>query len=352
MPRGNTVPDLVPKDDGADIATDRAVPHPAGSGERRALGTPLRMQELEGAPLLKDFPLQAAYDLLSSCPVRSLEPGETLIEAGGIGHEVFILLSGRCAVRVGALESEEVSVIEPGETMGELALVDNGSRSAYVVATEPSRALVLSPMVFWSLIYSSHEIAVNLLTILATRLRGNNETITEGRRLAKLYQRHASVDALTGLHNRRWLDEILPRQTRRSAMQHEPVSVLMIDIDHFKRFNDEFGHAAGDFVLFAVAQVLKERLRPTDLIARYGGEELTALLPRTDLSGAKVAAERLRRAVAFTPLVMPDGVALPELTVSIGCAELHAGDEPNDLLARADTALYRAKRLGRNRVET
>ena len=215
-----------------------------------------------------------------------------------------------------------------------------------------TRVVVLTPMVFWSLIYSSHEIAVNLLSILSTRLRGNNETISEGRRLAQLYRRHASVDALTGLHNRRWLEEMLPRQARRSAMQNEPLSVLMIDIDHFKRFNDNYGHAAGDFVLFAVAQVLKERLRPTDLLARYGGEELTALLPRTDLAGAHVAAERLRRAVAFTPLIMHDGVELPEVTISIGCAELHRGDAPADFISRADTALYRAKRQGRNRVES
>jgi diguanylate cyclase (GGDEF)-like protein len=211
--------------------------------------------------------------------------------------------------------------------------------------------LELTQSVFWSLLSSSHEIALNLLGILAQRLRSSNGEVARGRRLADQYKRHASIDALTGLHNRRWLDEVLPRQVLRAEMQGEALSVLMIDIDHFKRFNDQWGHAAGDFVLFGVSKLLQARLRPTDLVARYGGEELTAILPRTDVRGAEVAADRVRRAIAFTPFEMPAGDVLPNVTVSIGIAESRAGIGAPGLLASADRALYRAKRNGRDRVE-
>jgi diguanylate cyclase (GGDEF)-like protein len=193
-------------------------------------------------------------------------------------------------------------------------------------------------------------VPINLLHIMASRMRGNNSAISESRRLQQLYKRHASIDALTGLHNRRWLDEMLPRQLTRSAMQDEPVSVAMIDVDHFKSYNDEHGHQAGDFVLFAVAHVLKKCFRPTDLTTRYGGEEFTVVLPNTALSGALSAGERVRKAIHETDLLTPSQRALPSVSVSIGMAQLHGSEGAQALLKRADAALYAAKRDGRNCV--
>jgi diguanylate cyclase (GGDEF)-like protein len=201
-------------------------------------------------------------------------------------------------------------------------------------------------------IRTSHQASLNLLAVLAERLRGNNGTLSESLRLQREFQRHAALDSLTGLNNRRWLDEMIPRQLKRSRFEGQPLSLLMLDIDHFKRLNDQHGHQAGDFALFSVAELLRARLRPTDLLGRYGGEEFTIVLPGTNVAGAKVAAERVRRAVEETALVLPDGKPLPQITVSLGVAQAGPETTVAELVEQADRALYRAKANGRNRVES
>jgi diguanylate cyclase len=133
----------------------------------------------------------------------------------------------------------------------------------------------------------------------------------------------------------------------------EPVSVLLIDIDHFKRFNDEFGHGVGDQVLKLMAKVLREGVREIDLPARYGGEELIAVLPGADLPACTAVAERIRRSVAECHVTRRStGEALPGITISIGVAQFQGGESMADLIDRCDRALYLAKKTGRNRVVT
>jgi diguanylate cyclase len=163
----------------------------------------------------------------------------------------------------------------------------------------------------------------------------------------------AKTDTLTGLANRRALEEFF-REAQIAAMeQDDPVSILLIDIDHFKRFNDAYGHGVGDQVLRLMATVLRERVREFDLPARYGGEELIAVCPRADLATTAAIAERIRRAVAECHMKRRStGEALPGITVSIGVAQFRGGETMADLIDRCDRALYRAKDLGRNRVVT
>lgn len=288
--------------------------------------------------------------VLDECCARPLRAEEVLIRPGEVDDRMFVLLSGRLRVHLATLEDEPITMVEPGDSVGEISLIDSSPRSAYVAAEEPSMLLEVPHSVFWSLAAAAPQVPINLLHVLASRVRGNNTAISESRRLQQLYKQHASIDALTGLHNRRWLDEVLPRQLKRSAMQNEPASVVMIDVDHFKSFNDEHGHQAGDFVLFAVAHVLKESFRPTDLAARYGGEEFTVVLPNTALEGARIAGDRVRATICQTELVTPSQQRLPNVSVSMGVAELRADETAEQLLQRADRALYDAKRDGRNRV--
>jgi diguanylate cyclase (GGDEF)-like protein len=161
----------------------------------------------------------------------------------------------------------------------------------------------------------------------------------------------AMKDMLTGLANRRAIGDQLQSTVARAQRQGQYLSVLMLDIDHFKRVNDNYGHQAGDVVLRAVAQALQSRLRAQDQIGRFGGEEFLAILPDTSLEGALVLAEALRAAVEATPTQW--GAHRISTTISIGVrgGAITGADTADSLVAAADAALYRAKQGGRNRVE-
>ncbi len=160
----------------------------------------------------------------------------------------------------------------------------------------------------------------------------------------------ATVDPLTGVANRQAVLARADEELERSARYHRPLAVVMVDLDHFKRLNDTYGHAAGDLVLREVAQRLAENIRAVDMAGRFGGEEFLLVLPETDADAAAVLAEKLRRIVAGTPLRLPDG---NEVTVTLSAGVAGGPGEnlrPEVLVRDADTALYSAKALGRNTV--
>jgi len=162
-------------------------------------------------------------------------------------------------------------------------------------------------------------------------------------------RRLATTDQLTGLHNRAYFMDSAEAELRRSERFGHPTAVLMADLDHFKRVNDQYGHAAGDEALRIFARILGETTRTVDLVGRIGGEEFTILLPETGRDAALQVAERLRAAVEAASFEF-GGVTI-RYTVSLGVSVRQGGDTLDRLLARADDALYAAKHGGRNRVE-
>lgn len=162
--------------------------------------------------------------------------------------------------------------------------------------------------------------------------------------------RLAATDPLTGLQNRRSFEELAQREFKRAKRYGSALSALVLDVDWFKQVNDKHGHDAGDQVLKALAGVIAESLRETDLAARIGGEEFAALLPETEWKGAMEVAERMRDAISKAAIFCQG--TLLKVTASIGVSTLGAGDkELAELIKRADEALYKAKQAGRNRVQ-
>lgn len=308
------------------------------------------LKKLSASTLFVGVEMEPLENVLRSCKVVRIAPNEPLIELGIVDDSLYVVLEGTLEIHVDTSENDPIAHIGPGESVGEISALDHRPRSAAVVAKEATVALRIESEVFWTLMSRSHQIALNMLSVLGERLRGNNAKIIDTQRLRRIHQRNASTDPLTQLLNRRGLDELGERLIKRLAMKKVPLSLMMIDVDHFKRFNDTHGHPAGDFVLFVVGTVIKNGIRPTDFAARYGGEEFTVLLPETPLSGALVAAERVRDAVRTVPLSRPDGPGLPSVTASLGVAQWRQGETLTELIARADQALYEAKREGRDRV--
>ena len=186
------------------------------------------------------------------------------------------------------------------------------------------------------------------------RLKAVVETLrdlTEEKMAQLALEKLASRDGLTGLANRRCFDDTLAAEWARAQRQCQPISLLMVDVDNFKAYNDANGHLGGDECLKRIATAVASEMRANDLVARYGGEEFAVILPNQSLKGAAIVAERIRRRVE--QLQLPNGLApLRRVTVSIGAATAIVGPDncASELVATADAALYRAKHLGRNRT--
>jgi len=188
-------------------------------------------------------------------------------------------------------------------------------------------------------------------TLLEERLQLSAREIELLREHLDLLEREAGLDGLTGIANRKSFDIVLREAIAVSSREEQPMSLLMIDIDHFKIFNDTHGHQMGDNVLKLVARCMKGCIKGQDTVARYGGEEFAVVLPHTRLDAAVMAANVIRRQVSAKKIVnRRTGATLGQITLSIGVAQFRPGEPASELVHRADEALYVAKSTGRDKV--
>ncbi|MTV38104.1 GGDEF domain-containing protein [Duganella radicis] len=298
----------------------------------------------------------AVARLLANCPIMQLEAEEAVTEASRA--RLYILLRGALSVandtRTGMADGT-ISKILPGESVGEQSVLDEETNLSSITALERSEVLVVEADLVWQLIDESNVLARNLLRLLSFRIRAANAQLRRRQKLGEFYRQLSMIDGLTGLYNRAWLNDLLPTMVATAHGSNAPLALIMIDLDHFKKFNDSHGHLAGDEALRSAAQVLSGALRPTDFAVRYGGEEMMVLLPDTNgkvaLAVAERLCERMRQAEVFDG-VRAGGVRqpLPHITASLGVAILQPQQSEHDLIQAADAALYRAKELGRNQV--
>jgi diguanylate cyclase (GGDEF)-like protein len=302
------------------------------------------------SPLLAGIDPSCAHSVLGSCTALDVPPTTTLLAPGDHNASLFLVTRGRLMVYLEDPCGNDYLALESGDCVGEVSFIDGRPASAHVVAVADSRVLEVGNQAAWALIDSTPELARNLLRVLASRVRNDNAHLQRSFHLQREYEQAAKTDLLTGIHNRRWMHEMFPRQIARSKHASQQLALVMADIDQFKRLNDSYGHATGDLVLKAVARRLADTLRPTDFLVRYGGEEFIALLPGATVDTAQVAAERLRSAIEQEEHRSTNAASALRVTISLGVAIVRAGDTLKRLIERADAALYQAKASGRNRV--
>ena len=201
-----------------------------------------------------------------------------------------------------------------------------------------------------SLVKSTREMR-DTNKVLEERLLLSKSEISNLQQSLEAIRAESLTDPLTGLGNRKYFDRMIEQAVQAALAENEPLSLLMFDIDHFKSFNDSYGHLTGDQVLRLVAMSLKQTIKGQDITARYGGEEFAVVLPNTALRQALTVADHIRRAVMAKELKKKStGEILGRVTISVGVSMLKQGDDTDSLIERADACLYAAKRNGRNRV--
>lgn len=295
--------------------------------------------------------------VLALMKTRRMKTGDYLFREGDEGNELYIVCSGMVgsSIRLPDGRQREIATFGAGNFFGEMSIFDTASRSATCYCKEDCELLCLHASGFYELIEHSPAVSVKImyrmLNITTQRLRDTGQFLSDMVHWGEAARKRAITDELTGVYNRRFLDDALESHFEAARTGGTSLSLVMVDLDHFREINDMHGHEAGDRLLLQVVAVFTKHLRPNDILARYGGDEFTVLMPDTGTDEALAVAEGIRRDVAAIDSIVSDTGAVCRVTTSQGIATVpdHAADA-RDLREKADRALYRAKEEGRDRI--
>jgi diguanylate cyclase (GGDEF)-like protein len=289
---------------------------------------------------------------------RVCQLGEIIMRENDPGDCMYLIESGRVLVYKGDPQDPLILGLRgTGETLGEMALLENLPRSASVAAVEEVSLLGLSRAQFFTLLGTIPVLSQAIMGSFSARLRqsdgrnlqdSSNASQQTQQEIAALREQ-ANRDPLTGLFNRRHMEAALQKELARASKENTPLGILLIDIDFFKKVNDTYGHPCGDRVLQSLAEILIKHVRAGDIPCRYGGEEFLVVLPGALLTGVYQRAEQIRAMFAAQSLAHESGRIRATLSVGVAVYPQH-GSTIEELVARADQALYQAKRQGRNQV--
>jgi diguanylate cyclase (GGDEF)-like protein len=321
---------------------------------------------LQSAYLFSPLDQEEIQNLISYLHNRSYPAGHLLFREGDPGDELFIIREGkvRISIRLPDGSQRVLRDFGRGDFFGEMAIVENDNRSATAEIMEHSQLYVMKKSDFFGIMHDFPSIAIKIMyrmsTITTERLHSTSEFLEEMVLWGEEARKRTVTDALTGTYNREFLDSSLPRMVQDAARRGTQLSLLMVDLDHFRVMNEKYGQETGDRVLQAAVSVFAGCMREKDVLARYGGDEFTIVLPETGVKEAERIAERIRMGVAGMSLhgcLPPDESqpgrvdSLDRITTSQGLAVYPLDAEDHlQLHERADRALYRSKELGRNRV--
>jgi diguanylate cyclase (GGDEF)-like protein len=285
------------------------------------------------------------------------EADEVLFKEGDEGSELFIVVSGKVVSYVVLPKGtkREIAEFKSGDFFGEMSIFENTNRSATCYTKEKSLLLSLRERDLFELILYDPEIAIKImyrmLNITAERLLDRSEFLSDMVQWGEEARKRAITDELTGIYNRRFLDDSLTDYFEKAKNNGKPLSLVMLDIDNFKDYSDMFNQKQINQVILEVASVFKRHLRENDIVARYGGDEFTVIMPDTDLKSAFKVAEKIRIAVSELQLSNTLKQDIRQITISQGISSYPENTDDLEVLrVMADKALYKAKLEGRDRV--
>lgn len=302
---------------------------------------------------LQDFSEKELELLLSLAKNIDLLPNDILVHEGDSGKSFYILLTGELEVlkKDNRQKNNRIAYLKNANCIGEMALIDNKLRSATIKAITNSALLEFQndEVKKHNQLYT--KLVVRIARDLAQKLRETNMHTTREMGRNTFLESVVNIDGLTETYTRRFMFDFLSQLTKLAKRDNGFFSVLLIDIDYFKKINDQYGHTIGDKVLKEFANTCKKSLRENNCLCRYGGEEFLAVLPECDLDNAKMVGDRLQQVIKN--ISIPYKKEVIHVTASIGVASYNKKDDSiNSLINRADQALYIAKRNGRNLVIT
>jgi diguanylate cyclase (GGDEF)-like protein len=293
----------------------------------------------------------------SHLAAAELAEGQTLFREGEAGKELYILAEGKVAISISLPDGSEQQIAQfvPGDFFGEMSIFDNAPRSATCRALAHSVVFSLSKDAFSHIIAQHPRIALKLmyrmLNVTTQRLRGTSQFVSEMVLWGESARKRAITDELTGVYNRRFLEDSLGGYVSEAGEKSAPLSLVMVDLDHFRDINEQHGNQKGDELIRAASAVFRSVLQEKGVIARYGGDEFVIILPHTGSGDATALMSRACQEVARLQVLKDHKGSITRVTSSMGVASFpeHAADVAT-LRAAADAALYRAKEAGRNRV--
>jgi diguanylate cyclase (GGDEF)-like protein len=312
------------------------------------------LKHVEIFSLLAPGEIDSIGPLFRSCRVGA---GEVLFREGDEGSEMFIVQSGAVAtsIRLPDGTDRQIAMFHEGNFFGEMSIFEKAARSATCTGAEESVLVCLHENDVYRMIREFPGIATKImfrmLNITAQRLRDTGEFLSDMVHWGEAARRRAITDELTGAYNRRFLDEAMPGHLDRARIARNPLSIVMVDLDYFRDINENYGHETGDRCIVEVVRVFNRVLRESDILARFGGDEFTILMPEVPSGSALETAERAREQVARLDFLQQFEGAVKGITLSMGIASYpEDGDNAAALKQAADRALYRAKESGRNRA--
>ncbi len=285
--------------------------------------------------------------------------GEILFNEGDEGNELFIVKDGMVVISIRLPDGmgKEIASFTRGTFFGEMSIFENAPRSATCTFREDSRLIGLHENDFFDLIDTHPEIATKImykmLNITAQRLKDTGEFLSDMVHWGEEARKRAITDELTGAYNRRFLDDAMGNYYEKAKNSQKPLSIVMVDLDYFRQINDEYGHDTGDKIILDVVRVFRRSLREKDILARYGGDEFTIIMPDTAIDEAFEIAEKIRGEVEILDTLKSLGGKITRISTSQGLAAFpESGNELKTIREKADKALYIAKEEGRNKVVT